>query len=190
VEKADIIWNVGMREQLEALLVKIEQERPDDAIRTPDEELLPVRDFCYEALKGELSIGGVYVRVFNKEGKGALSCVPDPPLFARAVIDFVARSMNGSELGGACMKIPVEDESLPSSLEDSSIEPVDLEHPAFLLSVSALRILIRVDGLVDDLLAEKSSILPRVLLSMLELPLKSEVSWLIVVAKWTSFRFV
>jgi hypothetical protein len=67
---------------------------------------------------------------------------------------------------------------------------VDLEHPAFLLSVSALGILIRVDGLVDDLLAENSSIVPRVLLSLLELPLKSEVSRLNVFAYWTFFRLV
>jgi hypothetical protein len=190
VEKADIIWNVRMREQLEALLVKVEQERPDYVIRTANEELMPIGDFCYEALKGELSIGGVYVRVFNKEGKGALSCVPDPPMFARAVIEFVARSMNRSELGGGCMKIPVKDESSPSSVEDTKVEPVELKHPAFLLSICALRILTRVDGLVDDLLAEKSSIVPWVLLSLLELPLEAEVSRLTALAHPAYVRLV
>jgi hypothetical protein len=50
-------------------------------IRSPD-ELLPVLDFCYDALKRRACIRRISVD--NMEGKGALSCVPDS-LFARCI---------------------------------------------------------------------------------------------------------
>jgi hypothetical protein len=175
VEKANIIWNVTMRDQLEALLTKVGKERPEGASLTPNEELKPITEFTYEALKGELCICGVYIRVFNKDGKDALSCVPNLPRFTKAVVEFVAKSMNRSDIGNGWTKIPMEDTPHVHAIEDSITEPVDIHDPAFLLSVNALQTLIRVDGLFEELLAEASSIVPWVLLSLLELPLQSEV---------------
>jgi len=173
IEKADIIWNVGMRAQLEATLSKVQTERADGACQSISEELQPVQAFEYEALKGELQIGGVYVRIFNKGARESLSSVDDPTAFGGSIISFIARSLNNSVIVDDSEKIPLnKDCSSVGLVPDADI---NVREPAFLLVMNALRILVRLDGLIDDVLCE-SDLASLALLSLLELPLDSEVS--------------
>jgi len=174
-ESADIIWNTSMRKQLEALLSKIDSERPEGVFRSVQDELSTIGDFVYDALKDEVRIGGIYVRVFNKTGKAAVSRVPDPSSFLNSLTNFIARSLNQSDLSEGWVAIPVKDAESSDSQGSAA-----LSDKAFLMSVEALRTLVRVEGLADDFLSASSCIIPSVLLSLLELPLNSDVSALAV----------
>jgi hypothetical protein len=56
------IWNVNMRKELTNFLAKQRKSRPDDASLSISEELSITTGFCYDALKNEVQIGGVYLR--------------------------------------------------------------------------------------------------------------------------------
>jgi hypothetical protein len=174
VERADIIWNVQMRQQLEVLLSKLEEERPEATCRSAVDELEAIGDFCYNALKEEVRIGGIYVRFFNKGGREALAHVENPDGFFAAIVKFVARSLNRGEHSEGWIDIPVEEDST-STCSNETVSSSSLTSTDFLLGMNALRILCRVDGLVDDALCQTPTIVPSVLLSLLELPLQSEV---------------
>lgn len=166
VEQPDLIWDTSMRNQLETLLLKIEAERPENDVREIEEELLPTSGFSFEALKRELQIGGVYVRVFNNIGRDALSCVQRPGVFADDLVAFVARSLNGSK--------QVKDWK-PISIEELQDGPkAELNENSFLLVMRALQTVCRVDGLLTESI-QLTSTVPSVLLSLLELPVDSEV---------------
>lgn len=175
VESADVIWNISMRNQLESLLSKIEEERPAGVCRPMPEELSVIGEFQYDALREEVQIGGIYVRVFNKSGKAALSRVANPSSFMAAITHFVARSMNQSGLREGWVSIPVEEEESETLV---SSEYSSVSDPPFLMAVEAMKILVRVEGLVDDLLSGTPCILPSIMLSLLEFPLESAVSCL------------
>lgn len=173
IERADIIWNVRMRDQLERLIADIEKNRPDGSFRSIEEELKGVAGFKYDALANEARIGGIYVRVFNKGGKDSLSYVENPNGFLNSVVTFVARSINKSDHDSHWFEIQVEDGD--SRVQDDIMcSPVTSSE--FLLGVDALKILCRNESLVDDVLSQPTNILPTVLISLLELPLQSEVS--------------
>jgi hypothetical protein len=111
VEEATIIWNVSMRRQLEALIVSIEKDRTGGSSPCIADELRSAGSIEYDCLQNELSIGGVYVRIFNKHGKDAVHKIENVSAFGRAVINFIAGSLNRSELLEDWAKIPVEGES-------------------------------------------------------------------------------
>ena len=169
VESADIIWNVSMRKQLETLLHRIEQERPPDTMNSIEDELAIVGDFQYESLRNELRIGGIYVRIFNKSGKQAVSKVPDPSSFLQSLVDFIANILNRYNLGEEWvpLKLP-EDTSYASSTGK-------VDDASFVMAAQALKILVLADGIVDEMLAEQSTLIPAVLLSLLEIPINTEV---------------
>lgn len=172
VERADIIWNVKMRNQLELLLNKILKERPEETCRDIGEELSMVGEFQYDALKEEVRIGDIYVRCFNKGGKEELSNVENAHKFFDAIANFIARSLNSIEHAEGWIDIPVANETEDGSTRSSILSTTA---PDFFLAMNALRILCRVDGLIDDALCDTPSIIPSMLLSLLELPLDSEV---------------
>jgi len=177
VEMPDIIWNLSMRNQLESALSKIKEERAWELCQPLSEELSVVGDFQYEALKNEVQIAGVYVRVFNKGGKDGVSHVSNPSAFMVAVTNFIARSLNGSGLDVKWVPIPIEDTDSAGPKLFTSVS-----EPSFLMAVKALRILLEVNGLVDDLLLSSPCIIPSTMLSLVELPPESEVSsisWLV-----------
>jgi hypothetical protein len=168
VERADIIWNVQMRQQLSSFISERREGEANNVCRPAAEELSYVSDFEYDALKTEVRIGGVYVRFFNKDGKEGLRYVDNPSSFLNAIVNFVAASINQSEYleKGA-------------NIEGAEfVESASLSSPNFLSAVNALCILCRADGLVDDLLLKSPGMVPSTLLSLLELPLQSEVSLL------------
>ncbi|CAB9505549.1 DnaJ (Hsp40) homolog, subfamily C, member 13 [Seminavis robusta] len=181
VETAARIWNVSMRNELNSFLQETEKKRPEAECQSIEDELSRVKDFEYSLLKEELRIGGVYIRVFNRMGSGreAIREVPNPSMFAKHVTAFIARSINASDdLPDGWVELRVldevdENEASPFVKEESS-QTVSVRGTKFLMAIKALLQLVRVDGLIDDVLCAPSSAVPSVLLSLLELPQDSE----------------
>ena len=169
VERADIIWNVQMRNQLETFLQKREIEHAEG--RSAMEELGDVESFEYDLLKEEVKIGGIFVRYFNKGGKESLSLVENPIAFFGTVINHVAFCLNSFPLSSNWINIETDEKSAAGEC----VTKMSLTGNEFLLVMNAIRILCRVDGLLDDILSQATSIVPSVLLSLLELPQQSEV---------------
>jgi DnaJ family protein C protein 13 len=181
VETPARIWNVGMRNEMFNFLESLEKDRPEDKLQSVEEELGRVSSFGYTVLKDELRIGGVYVRVFNQLGleKGALRDIHNPNGFAKQLTDFIAKCINASQdLPKDWVRLSVshkQQEDPESDIQEPILNSVSISDRRFLLVITALRILVRVDGLIDDVLCETSSNVPSVLLSLLELPQDSEV---------------
>lgn len=181
VETPARIWNVNMRNELNSFLTKMEQERPENECQSAKDELSKVESFEYSQLKEELRIGGVYVRVFNRMGSGreAIREVPNPGVLAKQVTDFVARSINASDdLPEDWIELPLNfkrTSELSPFLKEEAIQTVGVRDKRFLMAIKALLQLVRVDGLIDDVLCEPESAVPSILLSLLELPQDSEV---------------
>jgi hypothetical protein len=175
VESPTRIWNTEMRGELMKILSSVEDQRPENETQSPADELKPLEGFGYRSLKNEMQIGGVYVRVFNKMGveKGGLRDIPNPGLFATQLVSFIGRCINESkDLPADWIRL-----TLPGVVDDSSaIEPVPIMDRRFIMVISALRTLVRADGLIDDIIFDKSTPIPSVLLSLLELPQDAEVS--------------
>jgi hypothetical protein len=183
IETPARIWNVSMRNELNAFISKVEQERPEGECQSVEDELAKVDSFEYSLLKEELRIGGVYVRVFNRMGSGreAIREVPDPAMLAKQVTDFIARSINNSsDLPEGWVDLPLsftdDNAELSPFLKEEGLQTVQIRDTKFLVAIKALLQLVRVDGLIDDVLCEHSSAVPSILLSLLELPQDSEVS--------------
>lgn len=174
IERADVIWNVQMRQQLESLLSRLKKERTEAICRSVTDELGTIGDFSYDALREEVRIGGIYVRFFNKGGKEALSHVEKPDQFFFSIVNFIARSLNNTEHPEGWVEIPVNEEPSSTCFNDDVTSSL-LTSTDFLLGMNALRILCRVDGLVDEALHRTPNIIPSMLLSLLDLPLQSEV---------------
>ncbi|CAJ1946333.1 unnamed protein product [Cylindrotheca closterium] len=181
VETPTRIWNVQMRNDLLKFLGDMETKHPDGKMMPPAESLQGVNSFCHRVLKDELRIGGVYIRVFNQKGleQGVLRDINNPGLFARRLTHFIARCLNESDRfpeGWVKLQILNDDPDLDESeLDDTKLEFVQIYDRRFVATVAALRILVRVDGLVDDVLCDATTNLASVVLSLLELPQDTEV---------------
>lgn len=181
VESPTRIWSVSMRRELEFFLRKSEKERPENVCQTLEQELSGVKSFEYSNLKDELRIKGVYVRVFNRMGSGtdALRELCNPSDFALGLTNFIARSISCSDEFLHDWEIlpysrdEVEDTNLPFAQEEK-VETVKIRDPRFVMVITALRSLVRIEELIDDVLCEKSSTIPSILLSLLGLPDDSE----------------
>jgi hypothetical protein len=171
IERADLIWNVHMRKQLESHVLKHQNERPEAFCQSTVEELGDFDSFQYNLLKNETKIGGIYVRHFNKGGKEALTFVDNPHHFFGAIVNCVAISLTSSQLSTNLLDI--EAEKMISVSDTSTI--LLLTSNDFLLVMNTLRILCLIEGLLDDALSQTPSTVPSVLLSLLELPQQSEV---------------
>jgi DnaJ family protein C protein 13 len=175
IETADVIWNASMRRQLELFLADTESKRPAIDVRSVDEELRIAHDFSFDSLRDEVRIGDVYLRVFIKSGKEAVTRVQDPPSFLRSVIDFIARSLNSLNASD-WVEIPVAESESVGSLASS-----DVTSPAFLMALNALRILVGDYGIVDDVYTDEPCKLPAVLFGLLTLDVNAEVRCLALV---------
>jgi hypothetical protein len=179
IETPTRIWNVEMRNDLLTFLDKMEKNHPGGEILSVTEELKGVSTFGYSVLKDELRIGGVYVRIFNQLGleHGALREINNPGAFAQQLSDFVARCLNKSEhFPENWIKLQVSENRPVFDLDKQLLDCVSVIDGRFVLTITALRILARVDGLIDDFLCDTATNMPSVLLSLLELPQDSEVS--------------
>jgi len=181
VETPTRIWNVQMRNDLLKFLGDMEAKHPDGETLSPDESLQGIETFCHRVLKDELRIGGVYIRVFNQKGleHGVLRDINNPGLFARRLTHFIARCLNEGDQfpeGWVKLHIPKDDVALDESeMDDTQFDFVQIIDRRFVATVTALRILVRVDGLVDDVLCDATTNLASVVLSLLELPQNTEV---------------
>jgi hypothetical protein len=183
VQTPSRIWNVEMRNDLLKFLDKMEEKHPEGEIVSVAEELQGFGNFGYSALKDELRIGSVYVRIFNQLGveNGALRDINNPGLFARQLTDFIARCLNVSEQfpeGWVRLRV-AENHSIgdESEVDEPQLECVSICDRRFVATITALRILVRIDGLVDDVLCDSATNMSSVLLSLLELPQDTEVSF-------------
>lgn len=138
-ETATIIWNSSMRKHLENFVEGVEGKRSFTMCATIAEELSVVNDFEYEALKREVKVGGVYARIFNKQGKEALGKIPNPVAFCVAICSYLAVSLNQSPLVQDLVSVPV-----PAGQS----EGCPVESDAFFLVANSLVTLCRVDGIV------------------------------------------
>lgn len=179
VESPSRIWNVGMRSELVKFLQKVEAARPEDSIRPVEEELVQTSSFEYGALKNELRIGGIYIRLFNQVGldSGNMREIEDPALFARQLVAFVAKCINASEeLPRGWLPLHELDEMVDISGIPSGLQEISINDRRFVQVITALKFLVRADGLIDDVISNLSVGVAPVLLSLLELPQESEVS--------------
>ena len=171
------IWNVRMRDELMRFLRDAQSKRPADLTRPVGEELDQVAGhFGYASLKDEVVIGGVYIRVFNglSGDRAAIHEIPDVTVFSKNVLNFIAQSLNsGNREEEAWEPLSLyEGDGLDS---EGQSDGCDLNSRKFEMALVALRALVHVDSLVDDVLCERGSHAPSILLSLLELPQESQV---------------
>ncbi len=174
VEFPDKIWNIEMRSELINFLSCMESKRPETKVQTLSDEFGGVSEFSYSALKNELQIGGVYVRVFNKIGaeKGILRDVQNPTHFAKELVNYVARCINKyDDLPEGWIELSIAQSDVEKEVMSGSLlKTVPITDRRFVMVMTALRILVRADSAIDDVV-----FIPSVLLSLLELPQDSEV---------------
>lgn len=113
VEKCSKFWNVGMRNELLEFVNRIDSER-GSGVRNDD--LAPASSFHFSALKDEIMIGGVYIRIFVKQAE--ISDVEDPYKFCRDLLQFVSNALAGvREDDGSSFTSILE--SLPGAVIDA-----------------------------------------------------------------------
>ncbi|GMI07357.1 hypothetical protein TrLO_g7538 [Triparma laevis f. longispina] len=170
VETPTRIWNVKMRGELLGFLDKMEEGRDEAGCRTMAEELGGVKEFKFSNLANEVVIGGIYVRVFVGLGGGreGIKDIDNEAAFCRALLRFVDLSLKG----GVTDEAPVENEDEEDREERMLWHSVS--DPRFTMGVTALKLLVLVEGLVDDVLCENDGKACGTLLSLLELPDASE----------------
>ena len=177
------VWNVQMREELKAHLNKMEKVRAQLGHRSIEEEFEDTfSSFEYSNLSNEVVIGGIYLRIFNALGGGRESIhrIHDCSLFAKELIRYVARCLEQSDEvdPGSLSSVLFSEESSSEEMKkvdhdiekDTDVFPVNDRR--FILAFDSLRLLVRIDGLVDDVLCEFGS--PGVLLHSLQLPQANE----------------
>jgi hypothetical protein len=177
VETPSRIWNVNMRSELDEFLQNAKRERVEDEIQPIEKELRGTTNFEYAILKNELRIAGAYIRLFNQVGldSGNTREIQNPADFAKQLLAFVAHSMNGSkELRDDWMDLVVPADELDVSGMSASPGTLSIRDRKFVLVITALKILVRSDGLIDDVLCSRDVRAAPVLLSLLELPQDSE----------------
>jgi len=179
IETPTRIWNVPMRRELVLFLNKMEEERDGIEYRSMETELSAASDsFAYTNLANEIIIGGVYVRVFNGlgGGKDGIREISNCSYFAKELLLFLSRSLKLSEgiETGASSSAHVDEHQHEEANKGDSMEEHNNWLPAsdnrFVMAVTALRLLVRVDDLIDDVLCDDANCGPAILLSLLELP--------------------
>ena len=178
VETPTKIWNVDMREELLEFLDKMEDGRDALGLRSTEEELKDCADFKFSNLEDEVIIGGVYVRVFVGLGGGreGVRDIENEGDFCQALLRFIDLSLNGGPAAGE--QAPGGENAHPRGEDEDDEEERNVWHPIedsrFVMGVTALKLLVLVEGLVDDVLCDKRFGGPATLLSLLELPEESE----------------
>jgi len=177
VESPSRIWNVTMRSELNTFLQNMKKARSEAEIRPIDSELSGSSNFEYATLKNELRIGGVYVRLFNRVGLDGSNAreIQNPSDFAKQLLSFIAQTMNGSkELPDDWMDLEVPSEEIDVSGMSVTPGGVLVDDRKFVLVITALKMLVRSDGLIDEVLCNPAVRAAPILLSLLELPQDSE----------------
>lgn len=170
IESPVRIWNVKMREELSTFVSTQESERPEGKCQYLHDELGKVMtSFEYASLKNEITIGGVYLRVFNGMGgdRGSFNEIPSLSAFAKNLFNFIARSLNESQKGTA--NWTALSEYKIDDVEDKPAISCSAEDPKFEMVLLAMRSIVRVDGMIDDVMFYAEGQAPSILLTLLEL---------------------
>ena len=177
IETPTRIWNLQMRKELSLILDKMGQESSTIGVNDDSNEVEKfMSSFEYSTLSNEVIVGGVYLRIFNGLG-GGTECVRDIPdfsTFAKDLLLFIALCLDRSEgIDCGATKLLESMISGESFINETTWFP--LSDDRFTMSVEALRHLVRVDGLVDDVLCDAGNMGPAILLGMLRMPQEVEV---------------
>lgn len=85
VEKATKIWNISMRTELLSFVAAVANDRPKGS--NDNEMESATSTFSFSALKDELCVGGVYIRIFNKTSDSL--DIENPSNFCKSLIDYI-----------------------------------------------------------------------------------------------------
>jgi hypothetical protein len=166
------IWNVPMRKELEAFLAKVQHDRAGYGCRAVDEELkAAISEFEYVALKEEVTIGGIYLRVLNTliGDRRALQEIANINIFAKQLLNIIASCMNRSmsdREGWTCL---AQYGGVDFDSENSIWKVCSLSDNVFDMAMETLKALVKVDELADDVFCEREGLATPILMSMLEL---------------------
>jgi hypothetical protein len=97
VECVTKIWNVGMRSELLDFVLSIIRNRPEG---TRERDLEQALTFSFSAMRNELCVGGVYVRIYNKVEDS--EDIDDPSQFCRDLLAYIwqySKPSDTDELG-------------------------------------------------------------------------------------------
>jgi DnaJ family protein C protein 13 len=158
IEEAYVIWNSLMRSQLESLVKEQSVQRTGAQFRRRllKDELQCLDKHKYEALSNEVTVGGVYVRVFNKLGADALRGIDDANVFGRALVECIVETLKKAG-------------HFNFSNREQSKTFQELDRPEmFDLSVCALRVLLGSGGVSDDFIISTVEF-PALVFSLLDL---------------------
>ena len=197
-ETPTFVWNAGMRDELSLFLHKMEKGRGELGLQSIDIELKDsTKSFRYTNLATEVVIGGVYLRIFNSLGdsREAIRHINDCSVFGKELIYLLARSLEQSDEVPA-VSFPFalwadsdsrkDDETRGGNIEKDT-EIFHISDVRFSMAIKSLRLLVRIDGLIDDVLCDEGC--PAVLLHMLNLP-TGEVSLFYLMYKSQILRII
>ncbi len=160
------LWDDSMRSELALFVKEMGIKYQDQGYQDAKDALADCNYFEYSNLSNEVNIGGVYIRIFNQMDIGdAIRDLPNRSHFAKSLVEFIGRSIK-------C--------SIESDQEDEHEIPMDKDNhwlhisdDRFIMAVRSLLHLVKVDGIVDDVMCEKDVI--EVLFHLIELPRNNEV---------------
>ncbi|KAI2510862.1 protein of unknown function (DUF4339) [Fragilaria crotonensis] len=170
IESPVRMWNVRMREELSTFVAAQEKDMDEGTPQSSNKQLETVTSsFEFAALKNEITIGGVYLRVFNCMGgdRGALNEIPCLSSFAKSVFNFIARCLNESQ-NGTENWTRLDEFTVDESNDETAVCSTD--DPKFEMALLALRGIVGVDGMIDDVMFDDEGQAPSILLTLLELP--------------------
>jgi len=120
VETPVVIWNHAMRMQLLHFLCKQRQDQAE-AWAHGNFYDMPSRcaQFAFDSLKGELVVGGIFLRVFNMQSKeaSASSHIVDPPTFANELSTSISSTLEAENAA-----LPPVDETKQSKKLEAVLE--------------------------------------------------------------------
>jgi len=170
------LWDSKMRQELYAFATKMEIENDTKTCLDLEYELKVANSFEYSNLSDEISIGGVYIRIFNDLGGGreAIREIPDCSKFACSLLMFISKTLESS-LDELCLiKRHINIYTGPKYIRKITRESLSkgnqcsVRDTKFTMVVKSLHLLARLDGLVDDAMCGDNG--SSILLRLLELP--------------------
>ena len=166
------IWNVAMRNELETFLLKIQTDREVQDPQTVDDELKAIHNsFNYTSLKGEVTIGGVYLSAFNgiRGDRKSIQEIPDLNIFTKQVLNVIASCMNRLLSDRVDWTHLAQFGGLHLDSEHADWSSCNTTDQKFKMAIVTLQALVYLDELVGDIFCDAEGLAPPILLSLLEL---------------------
>lgn len=165
------LWDQTMRSELESFVKDMENRTEGEEYQDAKDALAACSSFEYSNLSDEVNIGGVYLRIFNMmDVKEVMRDLPNGSHFARSLIEFIGR----------CVRNSLDTEEAERSAKDERHFTMEedtvwfhISDNRFLMAVRSVLHLVKLDGIIDDVICEKNVI--RILFALLDLPRHNEV---------------